>query len=87
LILDGTMDDQKVHLQMQSLDHNKLRLVSRGFHWVQERPFNRRGQALVLRFEFLQHLCPVLVAGIQLDRFGVVLDSEIFLSRLHIRLA
>jgi hypothetical protein len=41
LILDGTMDGRKVHMQLQLLDRNKLLLVSRGFHWVQEKPYNR----------------------------------------------
>jgi hypothetical protein len=41
LMLDGTMDGHKVHMQLQLLDRAKFLLVSRGFHWVQEAPFNR----------------------------------------------
>jgi uncharacterized membrane protein YphA (DoxX/SURF4 family) len=41
LILDGTMDGQKVHMKLQLVDRAKFLLVSRGFHWVQEQPFNR----------------------------------------------
>jgi uncharacterized membrane protein YphA (DoxX/SURF4 family) len=41
LILDGEMDRHKIHMQLQLADRNKFLLVSRGFHWVQEYPFNR----------------------------------------------
>jgi len=41
LALDGDMDGHKVHLRMQLVDRNKFLLVNRGFHWVQEYPFNR----------------------------------------------
>jgi hypothetical protein len=41
LILDGTMDGQKIHMKLQLVDRAKFLLVSRGFHWVQEQPFNR----------------------------------------------
>jgi hypothetical protein len=41
LILDGDMDSHKVHMQLQLVDHKKFLLVSRGFHWIQEYPFNR----------------------------------------------
>jgi hypothetical protein len=41
LILDGTMDNHKIHMQLQQLDSSKFLLVSRGFHWVQDYPFNR----------------------------------------------
>ena len=41
LILDGDMDNHKVHMQLQLFDRKKFLLVSRGFHWVQEYPFNR----------------------------------------------
>ena len=41
LILDGEMGGHKVHMQMQLVDRNKFLLVSRGFHWIQEYPFNR----------------------------------------------
>jgi hypothetical protein len=39
--LDGTMDGHAVHLQLRLVDRNKFVLVSRGFHWIQEYPYNR----------------------------------------------
>lgn len=41
LILDGDMDGHHVHMQLQRFDHRKFLLVSRGFHWFQDYPFNR----------------------------------------------
>jgi hypothetical protein len=41
LILDGVMNGHKVRAQLQLFDRNKFLLVTRGFHWVSERPFNR----------------------------------------------
>jgi hypothetical protein len=41
LILDGDMDGHKVHMQLQRVDREKFLLVTRGFHWIQEYPFNR----------------------------------------------
>jgi hypothetical protein len=41
LTLDGEMDGHKIHMQLQLFDRNKFLLVNRGFHWVQEFPFNR----------------------------------------------
>jgi uncharacterized membrane protein YphA (DoxX/SURF4 family) len=41
LVLDGEMDSHKIHMQLERFDEKKLLLVSRGFHWVQEYPFNR----------------------------------------------
>jgi uncharacterized membrane protein YphA (DoxX/SURF4 family) len=41
LILDGSMDSHKIHMKLQLVDHKKFLLVSRGFHWIQEYPFNR----------------------------------------------
>jgi hypothetical protein len=41
LTLDGTMDNHKVHMQLQLVDRSKFMLVSRGFHWIQEYPYNR----------------------------------------------
>jgi uncharacterized membrane protein YphA (DoxX/SURF4 family) len=40
LILDGDLDSHKVHMQLQLVDRNKFLLVSRGFNWIQEYPFN-----------------------------------------------
>ncbi|HUO14080.1 MAG TPA: DoxX family protein [Verrucomicrobiae bacterium] len=39
--LDGTMDGHTVQMQLKQMDRNQFRLVSRGFHWIQEYPFNR----------------------------------------------
>ena len=41
LILDGNMDNHKIHMQLRLVDRNKFLLVNRGFHWIQEYPFNR----------------------------------------------
>jgi uncharacterized membrane protein YphA (DoxX/SURF4 family) len=41
LTLAGDMDGQRLRVQMQSVDAGKLPLVSRGFHWIQEYPYNR----------------------------------------------
>jgi hypothetical protein len=41
LVLDGEMDGHKVRLDTRLFDRNRFLLVSRGFNWIQERPFNR----------------------------------------------
>jgi uncharacterized membrane protein YphA (DoxX/SURF4 family) len=41
LTLDGNMDGHKIHMQLQLVDRNQFMLVKRGFHWIQEYPFNR----------------------------------------------
>ena len=41
LVLDGRTDNHQVHLQLHLFDRSKLVLVNRGFHWIQEYPFNR----------------------------------------------
>jgi hypothetical protein len=41
LELDGQMDGHQLHLQLHLLDRNQFPLVSRGFHWISEYPFNR----------------------------------------------
>jgi uncharacterized membrane protein YphA (DoxX/SURF4 family) len=41
LTLDGEMDGHKTHFDLHLMDRSKFLLVSRGFHWVQETPFNR----------------------------------------------
>ena len=40
-ILDGNMDSHKIHMRLRLVDRSKFQLVNRGFHWVQEYPFNR----------------------------------------------
>jgi hypothetical protein len=41
LTLNGKMGGHDVHMELQQVDLNKFLLVSRGFHWIQEYPFNR----------------------------------------------
>jgi uncharacterized membrane protein YphA (DoxX/SURF4 family) len=41
LMLEGNIGGQSVNMQLIRMDRAKLPLVSRGFHWVQEYPFNR----------------------------------------------
>lgn len=41
LTLDGEMGGHKVRMRLHRVDHTKFMLPSRGFHWVQEYPFNR----------------------------------------------
>jgi UPF0716 family protein affecting phage T7 exclusion len=41
LVLDGEMDNHKLHMELHLVDRNKFLLVSRGFRWIQQYPFNR----------------------------------------------
>jgi uncharacterized membrane protein YphA (DoxX/SURF4 family) len=41
MTLDGQMNGAPLHLKLRLQDRNKLLLISRGFNWVQERPFYR----------------------------------------------
>lgn len=41
LIVDGSMDGHKIHADLQLFDRSKFLLISRGFHWIQDYPFNR----------------------------------------------
>ena len=41
LILTGVIDGQRLELRTTRIDREKFLLVSRGFNWVQEFPFNR----------------------------------------------
>lgn len=41
LTLDGAMDNHHVHMDLKLFDRNKFLVVNRGFHWIQESPFNR----------------------------------------------
>ena len=41
LTLDGNLDGHETHLQLRLVDLSKVALVNRGFHWIQEHPFNR----------------------------------------------
>jgi hypothetical protein len=41
LILDGSIDGHPVRMELRRLDETKFLFASRGFHWIQEYPFNR----------------------------------------------
>jgi hypothetical protein len=41
LILTGAIDGEAIRMELSLLDRNGFLLVTRGFHWVQEYPFNR----------------------------------------------
>jgi hypothetical protein len=41
LVLDGTYDGKRIHARLCKTDTSKIPLVSRGFHWISEYPFNR----------------------------------------------
>jgi hypothetical protein len=41
LLLIGKLNDDSVLIRMKKYDLNNFRLVSRGFHWVNEYPLNR----------------------------------------------
>ena len=41
LALDGTLNGQKTTMHLRRLDHTKFQLNARGFHWIQDYPFNR----------------------------------------------
>jgi uncharacterized membrane protein YphA (DoxX/SURF4 family) len=41
LVLDGTLDGKPVRIRMRRVAMSKFPLVSRGFHWISEYPFNR----------------------------------------------
>lgn len=41
LLVDGTLDGHLIHIETSLLDHHKFRLLTRGFHWIQEYPYNR----------------------------------------------
>ncbi|HSK44606.1 MAG TPA: DoxX family protein [Candidatus Binatia bacterium] len=41
LVLNGSMDGHQVQIKLKLLDRNKFMLVNRGFHWINEYPFQR----------------------------------------------
>lgn len=41
MTLDGKMGRQTIRMQLSLMDRSKFLLVSRGFHWMQDYPFNR----------------------------------------------
>ena len=41
LVLDGSMDGHRIHAQFTAFDLSKFTLLTRGFHWISEHPYNR----------------------------------------------
>ncbi len=41
ITLDGQLGQHATRMQLSLMDRNKFLLVSRGFHWIQDYPFNR----------------------------------------------
>jgi hypothetical protein len=41
LLLNGSMDGHQVQMKLKLLDRDKFMLVNRGFHWINEYPFQR----------------------------------------------
>jgi hypothetical protein len=41
MVLEGTIDGVKHRATLRKLDEKQLLLVSRGFHWINEKPLNR----------------------------------------------
>ena len=41
LLLDGVMEGHSIQMRLQLVERERFLLVSRGFHWIQEYPFNR----------------------------------------------
>jgi hypothetical protein len=40
LILDGNVNGQEEHVELRRMNSSEFPLTSRGFHWVQDYPFN-----------------------------------------------
>lgn len=41
LVLDGTMDGRKIHARLRQAEASRFLLLDRGFHWINEYPFNQ----------------------------------------------
>jgi hypothetical protein len=41
LIFTGKIKNDSVYIKMKKVDMQKMRLISRGFHWINEYPYNR----------------------------------------------
>ena len=41
IALEGTLDGQKIRAKLRRNDHTEFLLINRGFHWINEFPFNR----------------------------------------------
>lgn len=41
LTLEGTLEDKEIRARLRRIDESEFLLISRGFHWINELPFNR----------------------------------------------
>ena len=41
LVLSGQIKSDSIYIRLRKFDVNKFRLVSRGYHWINEYPYNR----------------------------------------------
>jgi hypothetical protein len=41
LVLEGTFEQEKIRARLRRVDTESFRLTNRGFHWINEYPFNR----------------------------------------------
>ena len=41
LILDGSFRDESIKVKLRRMEPSKFLLVNRGFHWINEVPYNR----------------------------------------------
>jgi hypothetical protein len=41
LQLDGLLGADSLHVRLHRIDETKFLLLSRGYHWINELPFNR----------------------------------------------
>jgi hypothetical protein len=41
LTLEGTLDGRRIRARMRRVDTPEFRLINRGFHWINEYPYNR----------------------------------------------
>ncbi len=41
MTLDGQLGQHTTYMRLSLMDHNKFLLIRRGFHWIQDYPFNR----------------------------------------------
>lgn len=41
LVMEGALDGKKIQARLHQADMSRFLLVNRGFHWINERPFNR----------------------------------------------
>jgi hypothetical protein len=41
LVLEGTLEGQRIHAKLHRTEPRSFLLTDRGFHWINEYPFNR----------------------------------------------